>query len=80
MQGPILYLLFAQGPLRKFALASDVNHWIVIFAAMAILVLVALAIHIFIERPGVSLGKRMRNAKREEFDPATPWSTDPPQK
>jgi peptidoglycan/LPS O-acetylase OafA/YrhL len=59
LQGPALFFVFAIGPVRRFALMSDAGYWIVVFGTLTLLVAIALAVHIFIERPGVQLGKAM---------------------
>jgi peptidoglycan/LPS O-acetylase OafA/YrhL len=65
MQGIVLYLAFSLGPLREFALASDANFWIVIFIVLVALVFVALAAHIFVERPGVEFGQTLRGERQD---------------
>lgn len=57
MQGLVLYALFAIQPFRDFAMASDLNFWIAILGVLVSLVLLALAVHLFVERPGVELGR-----------------------
>lgn len=57
LQGPALYFVFAIGPVRRLAQMSDAGYWVVVFGTLTLLVVTALAVHIFIERPGVQLGK-----------------------
>jgi peptidoglycan/LPS O-acetylase OafA/YrhL len=57
LQGLALYFAFAIGPVRRFALMSDAGYWVVVFGTLTLLVAVALVVHVFIERPGVQLGK-----------------------
>ena len=60
LQGIILYLAFAMPSVRSFALASDINHWIVLSMVMVVLLFVALVAHLLVERPGVEIGNRLR--------------------
>ncbi|MEK1853992.1 MAG: hypothetical protein AAAC48_19565 [Phyllobacterium sp.] len=71
MQGIVLYCVFAIGPLREFALASDANFWIVIFIVLVALVFVALAMHILVERPGVEFGRKLRGERQDLVAPMT---------
>ena len=64
LQGIVLFCAFAIPSVRAYALASDVNHWIVLSTVTVVLVAVSLVAHLFVERPGVKLGGKLR-AKRE---------------
>ncbi len=59
LQGLVLASLFQYGPVRHFALMSPWRHWTVVLAAAAILVVVATLAHCWVERPGISVGKRV---------------------
>lgn len=60
MQGLVLTLIFANPPIRRFALASAFNYWVIGLVCAAVLVLAAALGYAFIERPGIALGKRLR--------------------
>jgi len=68
LQGPILFTLFANPSMRAFAASAAWSHWIVVLAAVLLLVLVATATHALVERPGVLAGQwvlaRVASARR----------------
>ncbi len=59
LQGLVLASMFQCEPVRRFALMSPWRHWTVILAAAAVLVGVATLAHRWVERPGISAGKRV---------------------
>lgn len=59
MQGLVLTLVFAIGPLRDFAMASPLNYWAVGIVCVGVLLLGSALGYAFIERPGIALGKRL---------------------
>ena len=59
LQGLVLAAMFRQAPLRGFALSSPWHHWSLALAAMLLLVMLATATHVLIERPGIALGQRV---------------------
>ena len=59
LQGLVLATVFRSGPIRHFALTSPWRHWAVIAVAAAIVLVLATLAHHWIERPGISLGKRV---------------------
>ncbi len=59
LQGLVLAACFQNPPVRVFALASPLKHWFVVLGAMAVLVIMAFIGHIWVERPGILLGKRL---------------------
>ncbi|MBV8092031.1 MAG: acyltransferase [Acetobacteraceae bacterium] len=59
LQGFALGLTLRPGPMRDLALASPAYHWILVLLGAAILIVLATAAHVWIERPGIALGKRL---------------------
>ena len=59
VQGLVLAAVFRPYLLREFALSSPWHHWCLTLAAMILLVMVATATHVLIERPGIGLGRRL---------------------
>lgn len=59
MQGLVLTLVFSISPIRNFALQTALNYWIIGGLCAALLVVAAALGYVFIERPGIALGKRL---------------------
>jgi peptidoglycan/LPS O-acetylase OafA/YrhL len=59
LQGFVLAALFATPAQRAFALASPLNHWVLIAISASALVTIATVAHVMIERTGVDLGKHV---------------------
>jgi peptidoglycan/LPS O-acetylase OafA/YrhL len=59
LQGLVLAGLFHFQGIRSFALTSPHRHWAIILSGAALLVSFATITHVWIERPGISLGKRL---------------------
>lgn len=59
LQGLALAAAFRPAPLQAFALGGPVQYWLLEAAAAILLVLLALAVHVAVERPGIALGKRI---------------------
>lgn len=73
MQGLVLTLVFAIGPIRDFAMASPLNYWAIGIACAGVLVLAAALGYAFVERPGIALGKRLirrRTLRQADADTA----------
>ncbi len=77
IQGLALAAAFRPSPLREFALSAPWHHWCLAFAAMLLLVMLATATHVLIERPGIALGRRVAEAleARPRNSPRTATST-----
>ena len=59
LQGLVLAWLFGHSSVRAFALSSPGRHWAVVLLAAVILVGLTAAVHRWIERPGIALGRRV---------------------
>ena len=59
LQGLVLAMLFRWSFLRSVALRSPLYHWILTLIAAIVLILVATAAHVLIERPGIAFGRRV---------------------
>ena len=59
LQGLVLAAVLRPAPLRAIAVASPLGHWTLVCLAAVLLVVVATAAHKYIERPGISLGRRV---------------------
>ena len=57
MQGLVLTTVFAIAPLKKFAMASALNYWTIGMVCLFTLLICATLGYIFIELPGIALGK-----------------------
>lgn len=57
MQGLILTAIFSIAPLKNFAMASVVNYWSIGVLCLSTLLICAALGYIFIERPGIALGR-----------------------
>ena len=64
LQGLALATLFRPPLLRAFALSSPWHHWSLALLAMLLLVMLATATHVLIERPGIALGRRLIATKK----------------
>ncbi|MDE2575803.1 MAG: acyltransferase [Rhodospirillales bacterium] len=62
LQGLVLALLYSSGSIRRFALESPLNYWIMSLAGAVILILTALLAHVVVERPGIGAGRRLIGA------------------
>jgi peptidoglycan/LPS O-acetylase OafA/YrhL len=74
LQGLVFAAVFATPAARAAALASPVAHWVLVTVSAFILVSVATAAHVFIERPGVDLGRKLSAFGRREKPIASPTS------
>jgi peptidoglycan/LPS O-acetylase OafA/YrhL len=59
MQGLVLTGLWAMAPVAAFAQSSPAAHWAVGIVGTGLLVLVAAAGYVGVERPGIALGRRV---------------------
>ncbi len=55
----LLSFMFSLQPVVEFALNSPLRYWTVVLLSAALLVVIATAAHVWIERPGIELGKRV---------------------
>ena len=62
LQGLALAGVFALPAARTFALTSPMGHWTLVALAAVSLVSVSAIAHVFIERPGVTLGRKVSAA------------------
>jgi peptidoglycan/LPS O-acetylase OafA/YrhL len=57
LQGPVFFLTFAFAPIRSLAPSSPLVHWAGVIIVATVLVLIATATHVLIERPGIKAGQ-----------------------
>ena len=69
LQGLVFAAVFASETARHFALSSPLNHWALIALASVLLISVATAAHVFIERPGIDLGRKVARIGRQPTAP-----------
>ena len=65
LQGLILSWVFSLGPVRKFALVSPFQYWMIVLSCAVLLVVFAAATHFFVEQPGIKLGRSVSLALRK---------------
>ncbi len=58
LQGLVLTLVLPTAPIRAFAQGSPVHYWAAILLCAVLLVTIACAAHVLVERPGIRVGKR----------------------
>jgi peptidoglycan/LPS O-acetylase OafA/YrhL len=79
MQGLVLAVMLAIGPVARFALSSPLAWWVMGTASAVLLVLAATAGYLWIERPGIALGRRVvERGWRFQPSSATAASSDTP--
>jgi peptidoglycan/LPS O-acetylase OafA/YrhL len=59
LQGIVLTLVFSAGPVRDKALGSAPLFWATVAACAVLLVALAAAVYVLVERPGIAAGKRL---------------------
>jgi peptidoglycan/LPS O-acetylase OafA/YrhL len=59
LQGLILAAVLRPSPMKRFALASPAHFWLCGFGSAALLLVVAVAAHVVVERPGIAWGRRL---------------------
>ena len=59
LQGLVLTVVLRPYPLRAVALASPVQHWILVLVCASLLIAVAAAAHAVIEQPGIAYGRKV---------------------
>ncbi len=59
LQGLVLYAVLRPQIFREFALRSAATYWGVVLVAATALIVVALASHVTIEKPGIRIGRRI---------------------
>lgn len=64
LQGLVLTLVFSILPIRDFALRTEMNFWIIGAVCTALLTIAAAFGFVFIERPGIALGKLLIQRRR----------------
>ncbi|WP_246675479.1 acyltransferase [Mesorhizobium sp. B2-3-4] len=81
LQGLAFVLVFSVAPIRGFALESAGQYWLVTLMVMVVLIAMALAAHLLVEKPGVSLGgifaTTLRLPTRDEAQPAAAAGAQP---
>jgi peptidoglycan/LPS O-acetylase OafA/YrhL len=65
LQGLVFAATFATQAARNFALSSPVHHWALVALASVLLISLATAAHVFIERPGIDLGRKVARFGRQ---------------
>jgi len=68
LQGLALGLIFRTSFSRRHDLGSPFDHWMLCLACAVLLVGVATATHVWIERPGILVGKRVATALRRRWE------------
>jgi peptidoglycan/LPS O-acetylase OafA/YrhL len=58
LQNLVFSGVFSIGWARRIALASPLGHWSMLLLSAVLLILIATFTHVWIERPGIDLGKR----------------------
>ena len=74
LQGLVLAAVFRPAPLRDAAIAHPAYHWTLALLAAVLLVAVATAAHVGIERPGIALGRYV--AAANAVDPSSMKAKD----
>jgi peptidoglycan/LPS O-acetylase OafA/YrhL len=59
MQGLVLAIVFSNDSIRTFAMASPLGYWAIGVVSACVLLLGSSLGYVFIERPGIALGKRL---------------------
>jgi peptidoglycan/LPS O-acetylase OafA/YrhL len=59
LQGPVLFLAYAIPASKELSAASPLGHWSVAALAGCVLVAIATAAHVYIERPAIEFGRRV---------------------
>ena len=67
LQGLPQALLYRPGRLRALDMASPYGHWVLTLIAALLLIAMATAAHVLIERPGIEAGKRVVYALRARW-------------
>jgi len=65
LQGLVFAATFATQAARTFALSSPAHHWALVALASVLLISLATAAHVFIERPGIDLGRKVTRFGRQ---------------
>jgi len=68
LQGLVLTLVFSVGWTSKLVLAGPLGYWCMVLVCAALLVAVATLAHVWVERTGIELGKRLGQAIRNSRD------------
>jgi peptidoglycan/LPS O-acetylase OafA/YrhL len=72
LQGLVFTLVFSSAWARSIALSSPLGHWSIVLLCATLLVALATATHILIERPGIELGKRIAQALNKRSKKPSP--------
>ena len=70
--GLVLSGVFSIAAVRSFAFASDVHYWLIVAVCAVLVVTAASLIYVFIERPGIDLGKQLAGRTVASRTPGTP--------
>lgn len=54
-------------PLKRFALTSPMDYWLCVLAAGTLLLALATLAHVYVERPGVALGRQVASLLKQRF-------------
>ena len=76
MQGLVLTVVFAAGPIRTFAMTSPQAYWATGIACACLLLLCAALGYAFIERPGIALGKQLIRRVDRSASAASPIASN----
>jgi peptidoglycan/LPS O-acetylase OafA/YrhL len=72
LQGLVFTLVFSSAWARSIALSSPLGHWCIVLLCATLLVALATATHVLIERPGIELGKLIAQTLNKWTNEATP--------
>jgi peptidoglycan/LPS O-acetylase OafA/YrhL len=72
LQGLVFTLVFSSAWARSIALSSPLGHWSMVLLCATLLVALATATHVLIERPGIELGKLIAQALNKRSREASP--------
>ena len=70
LQGLVLYIVFSIPQARALALGSPEMHWALMLFCSVLLIVIATITHVYIERTGIDLGKRVAGMLGKRTAPA----------
>jgi peptidoglycan/LPS O-acetylase OafA/YrhL len=62
LQGLVMTSVFSLPPARRLALSSPIGHWAMMTLCAVILLVVSRMTFVYIERPGIRVGKALTKA------------------